>query len=131
MKVLDATFLRDYLNGVDATADFLLANEHEEFVIPAPAYAEVLVGVGNVPDGDVGAAVADLSWGTVYEIDADTAALAGEIADEIGPEGPYLSGMDALIAAVGRNVDAPIVSADCDFTHEVTRNNLDVETYRD
>jgi hypothetical protein len=27
MKVLDATFLIDYLNGVDATAEYLLAHE--------------------------------------------------------------------------------------------------------
>ena len=53
MKVLDATFLIDYLAGVDAAAEFLVANEEEQFVFPAPAYAEVLVGGGNAPDGDV------------------------------------------------------------------------------
>lgn len=61
MKVLDATFLIDYLDGVDATAEYLLANEDETFVFPAPAYAEALVGEGNAPDGDVPAARADLS----------------------------------------------------------------------
>ena len=61
MKVLDATFLIDYLAGVDATAEFLVANEEVRFVFPAPAYAEVLVGEGNVPDGDVEEAKADLS----------------------------------------------------------------------
>lgn len=129
MKVLDATFLIDYLNGVDATAEYLLANETEQFVFPVPAYAEVLVGEGNLPDGNVAEAKADLAWGEVYETDEQTATLAGEIADEIGPTGPFLTGMDALIAAVGREVGAPVVSADDDLTHEETRKVIDVEEY--
>jgi predicted nucleic acid-binding protein len=130
MKVLDATFLIDYLNSVDVTAEYLLAHEDERFVFPAPAYAEVLLGEGNHPDGDIGEAKADLSWGEVHEIDADTAEFAGEIADEIGPDGPFLTGMDGLIAAVGRTLNAPVVSADSDLTHEATKRVVDVEEYR-
>lgn len=127
---LDASFLVDYLNGVDATAEYLLANEDERFVIPAPAYAEVLAGEGNVPDGDVAEAAADLAWGEVYETDEHTATLAGEIANDIGPQGPFLTGMDALVAAVGRELSAPVVSADRDLTHPETRRVVDVEAYR-
>ena len=130
MKVLDASFLIDYLNGVESTAEYLLANEDETFIFPAPAYAEVLVGEGNYPDGDVAAAKADLSWGEVYETGEETAVLAGEIADEISPEGPFLAGMDGLIAAVGRELDAPVVSADRDLTHPETKKVIDVEEYR-
>jgi hypothetical protein len=61
MKVLDADFLIDYLNGVDETAEYFLANEGEQFILPAPAYAEALVGEGNAPDGDVAEARADLA----------------------------------------------------------------------
>ena len=61
MKVLDATFLIDYLDGVDATAEYLLAREDERFILPAPAYAEALVGEGNDPDGDVAEAKTELS----------------------------------------------------------------------
>lgn len=131
MKVLDASFLIDYLNGVDATATYLLANEDEKFIFPAVAYAEVLVGEGNIPDGDVAEASADLAWGEVYEVDEQTATLAGEIANEIGPQGPFLSGMDALIAAVGRELSAPVVSADSDLTHEETKKLIDIEEYRE
>lgn len=131
MKVLDASFLIDYLNGVDATAEYLLANEGEQFIFPAPAYAEALVGEGNAPDGDVAEARADLAWGDVYETDEQTAVVAGEIADDIGSQGPFLTGMDALIAAVGRELGAPVVSADGDLTHSETKNVVDVEEYRD
>ncbi|WP_336336176.1 PIN domain-containing protein [Haloarcula brevis] len=130
MKVLDATFLIDYLNGVDATAAYLLAHDDERFIIPAPAYAEVLVGAGNAPDGDVAAVTADLSWGEVYETDKETAEIAGEIASEVGPQGRFLAGMDGLIAAVGRELDAPVVSDDSDLTHEETKRVVDVEEYR-
>ena len=130
MKVLDATFLIDYLNGVDATAEYLLAHDDERFIIPAPAYAEVLVGEGTVPEGDVAAVKADLSWGEVYETDEETAEIAGEIASEAGPQGPFLAGMDGLIAAVGRELDAPVVSGDSDLTHEETKRVVDVEEYR-
>jgi len=130
MKVLDATFLIDYLNGVDATAEYLLNHDDERFIIPAPAYAEVLVGEGNIPDGEVAAIKADLSWGEVYGTDEETAEIAGEIASEVRPQGPFLAGMDGLIAAVGRELDSPVVSGDSDLTHEETRRVVDVEKYR-
>ncbi|PSQ17144.1 VapC toxin family PIN domain ribonuclease [Halobacteriales archaeon QS_8_69_26] len=129
MKVLDATFLVDYLDGVDATAEYLLAHEDERFILPAPAYAEALVGEGNDPNGDVAEAKAELSWGAVYETGEDTASLAGEIADEIGPQGPFLAGTNGLIAAVGRELDTPVVSDDGDLTHEETKKVVDVEEY--
>ena len=133
MKVLDATFLVDYLDGIEATREFYEASgaENERWVMPVPAYAEALVGEGNLPDGDGAGARADLSWGETYAVDEQTAVTAGEIADEVGPGGPYLDGLDALIAAVGRELDAPVVSSDGDLTHEETKTVVDVEEYRD
>lgn len=129
MKVLDATFLIDYLAGVDETAEYLLENDDETFVLPAPAYGEALVGEGNAPEGDVAEARVDLSWGDVVTVDEETAATAGEIAAAIGPRGPYLDGMDGLIAAVGRELGAPVVSRDDDLTHAETKKVVDVEEY--
>lgn len=133
MKVLDATFLIDYLEGIEATKAFYEASgaEDERWVMPVPAYAEALVGEGNVPNGDVAGARADLSWGETYAVDERTAATAGEIADEVAPEGPYLDGLDGLIAAVGRELDAPVVSNDGDLTHDETQKAVDVEEYRE
>jgi predicted nucleic acid-binding protein len=133
MKVLDANFLIDYLDGEEATREFYEASggEAERWVIPVPAYAEALVGEGNLPDGDVEEARAALAWAEPHAVDGHTARLAGEIAAEIGPEGPFLDGMDALIAAVGRELDAPVVSADGDLTHEETKRVVDIEEYRE
>ena len=128
-----STFLIDYLDGIEATKAFYEASgaEDERWVMPVPAYAEALVGEGNVPNGDVAGARADLSWGETYVVDERTAATAGEIADEVAPEGPYLDGLDGLIAAVGRELDAPVVSNDGDLTHDETQKAVDVEEYRE
>lgn len=57
------------------------------------------------------------------------AITAGQIAEEIAPGGPYLDGPDALIAAVGREFDAPVVSGDGDLTHSETKRVIQVEEY--
>jgi len=132
MRVLDATFLIDYLDGRPETEAYYQAHggPDERWIMPVPAYAEALVGEGNLPGGDVAGASADLAWGQVYDVDEDLAVIAAEIADEIGPQGPYLGGMDALIAAVGRELDAPVVSDDRDLTHPETKKIIDVDEYR-
>lgn len=131
MKVLDATFLIDYLDGLEATSEFYEENGGDQirWVAPVPAFAEVLVGEGNLPNGDVDGARADLAWVDVHPVDERTAVTAGQITDEIGPGGPYLDGPDALIAAVGRELDAPVVSGDGDLTHGETRKVVEVEEY--
>lgn len=133
MKILDASFLIDYLDGIEETRDFYesAGGSDVHWVMPVPAYAEVLVGEGNLPNGDVDGARADLSWAEVYTVDGRTATLAGEIADEIAPGGPYLDGLDALIAAVGRELDAPVVSGDGDLTHAETKEVIEVDEYKD
>jgi predicted nucleic acid-binding protein len=66
----------------------------------------------------------------VSDVDEGLAVTAAEIASEIGPQGPYLSGADALIAAVGRELDTPVVSDDRDLTHAETTKVVDVDAYR-
>ena len=129
MKVLDATFLIDYLDGVESSREYLQEHDSETYVLPVPAYAEALLGEGNGPDGNIDGAREDLSWGEVYTVDERTAVTAAEIADEMGAQGPFLSGMDALTAAVGRELDAPVVSRDGDLTHEATKTVVDVEEF--
>lgn len=133
MKVVDANFLIDYLDGVPATQTFYEANgaDDEVWILPSPAYTEALVGVGNHPAGDVDQVIESLSWGEIYTIDDELSISAARIADDIGPQGPYLDGVDSLVAAVGHKLGAPVVSADGDLTHDETKQVIDVEEYRD
>jgi predicted nucleic acid-binding protein len=132
MRVLDANFLIDYLSGIQATKEYYAANggDDETWIIPAPANAETIVGIGNHPDGDVDEAIAAFGWAEVVSVDGDLAETAVRIADEIEPGGPSLDGVDGFVAAVGREWGAPVVSADSDLTHEATRRVVDVEEYR-
>lgn len=131
MKVLDTTFLIDYLDGCEASREFYEQHGGAQirWVVPVSALAEVLVGEGNLPNGDVDEARADLTWVDVHPIDERTAVTAGQITNEIAPGGPYLDGPDALIAAVGRELNAPVVSGDGDLTHSETQRVIDIEEY--
>lgn len=133
MRVLDANFLVDYLAGVPAAEAYYEENggSDELWIVPAPAHAEALVGVGNHPTGDVDRTIEALRWAEVYDVDEDLSTEAARIANELGPQGPYLDGVDALVAATGRELGAPVVSADGDLTHEETRRIVDVEEYRE
>lgn len=132
MKVLDVSFLIDYLDGRDETREFYdrSGGSDAQWIIPVPALTEVLVGAGNLPDGDVDGVRTDLTWAQIYDVDEQTTITAGRIADEIGPAGPFLDGPDALIAAVGHELDAPVVSGDSDLTHPETKKVIEVEEYR-
>ncbi|MEF8821176.1 MAG: PIN domain-containing protein [Halovenus sp.] len=131
MRVLDTSFVIDYLDGDEATKTFyeVHGGATENWILPVPAVTEVLVGEGNVPGGDVVGTREALSWTEPYAVDEQLAVTAGLIADEIVPSGPFLDGPDALIAAVGRELDAPVVSADRDLTHPETKKVIDVEGY--
>ena len=131
MKVLDANYLIDYLNGELATKEFYEANggDEERWITPAPAYAETIVGVGNLPDGDVDRAIDALAWVDVITVDEELSIEAARIADEIGSQGPFLDGVDALVAALGRTHNATVVSIDSDLTHPETKQVVDVTDY--
>jgi predicted nucleic acid-binding protein len=84
MKVLDATFLIDYGNEVDAAAEYLLAHSEEQFIVPAPVFTEYLLGsVHSSEPTDLEGARSELAWSEVIEIAEETAVTAAAVADEI------------------------------------------------
>lgn len=130
MRVLDTSFLVDYGNGIDATAEYLLAHVDERFLIPAPVYVEYLLGtVHSRAPTDIGGAESELRWARIVGTTRETAVAAARVADEIGPQGPKLTAVDALVAGVARQLDATVVSDDDDLTHPETRAVIDAESY--
>jgi hypothetical protein len=63
-------------------------------------------------------------------VDEELAVTAAEIASELGSKGPSLSGADAHVAAVGRELDTPVVSDGRAVTHTETKRVIDVDEYR-
>lgn len=130
MKVLDTSFLIDYGDGDETAGAYLEAHQEEMFVLLAPVYTEYLLGTVHSDDPtDIDEARGELAWCEVVDITEGTAITAAEIADEVGPQGPHLAAVDALVAAVGREFGATVVSGDSDLTHEETRAVIDVEEY--
>lgn len=131
MKVLDATFLIDYGSELDATAEYLLEHADERFVVPAPVLVEYLLGgVHAQTPTDIARLESELSWAEIAQIDRHTARTAAVVADEIGPQGPQLTAVDTVVAAVAREVGGTVVSADTDLTHDAVREVVDVDEYR-
>jgi len=78
-------------------------------VTPVPPLAEGLVGEGNLNGCNVDRARDILAWAETHDVYEHTAILAGEIADLISTDGPFLDGSGTMIAAISREFNAPVV----------------------
>jgi len=131
VKVLDSSFLIDYENGESEAAAFLHDNAEEEFVIPSSVYTEYLLGEANAaPEPDLPAIRAEIDWTQVWPVTKETADLGVEAVAELPAGAPHLDGVDATVVGVAREIDAPIVAGESDFTHEAIRDRLNVELYK-
>jgi len=132
MKVVDTTFLIDYLDDHDAVRAYLQENP-DVYVTPAPAYTEVLQGEVYKSDPstvDLSGVRAALDFVDVLDVDEPLAVRAAEFAGEVHPPGPKMGAVDALVGALARREGATVVSADRDLTHAETTAVLDVDEYR-
>lgn len=131
MRVLDTTFLIDYDDGVIDTKEYLLDHADDEFLLPSVVLTEFLLGdVHSTAPTDLAAMQRNVSWADIYEIREQTAVTAAAVADDIGPQGPQLTAIDALVAAVARDVGGTVVSNDRDLTHSETKKIVTVDEYR-
>lgn len=131
MKVLDASFLIDYENGEPDAAAFLQNNVDEEFIIPSTVYSEYLLGEANAaPEPDLPAVRAEIDWTQVWPVTKETADLGVEAVAELPAGAPHLDGVDATVVGVAREIGAPIVAGESDFTHDAVRDRLNVELYK-
>ena len=131
MKVLDATFVIDYLDRGTEARDYLDSRQQETFIMPAPTYLEVAIGdVHHHSTTDLAGLRSGLHWINVRPVDETTITRGARVADEIGPQGPQLTMGDAIVAGAGRELDAAVVAGDSDLTHKETRKVIDVEDFR-
>lgn len=131
MRVLDATFLIDYEAGETATKEYLQDHADDVFTIPSVVLEEFLLGdVHGTETTDLAAARELFSWAEIHPVSTETVVAGARVADAIGPQGPLLSTMDAIVAGTGRELNAHVVSGDSDLTHDETKLVLDVEEYR-
>jgi predicted nucleic acid-binding protein len=132
MRVVDTTFLVDYLDDHDAVRAYL-QNTPDVYVTPAPAYTEALQGEVYKSDPstvDLPGVRAALDFVDVLDVDESLAVRAAEVAGEVHPPGPKMGAVDALVGALARREGATVVSNDRDLTHDETTTDLDVDEYR-
>lgn len=133
MRVVDTTFLIDYLDGHDAVRRYL---EHhpDVYVTPAPVYTEVLQGEVYKSDRstvDLPGARNALDFVDVLDVDERLSVAAAEFAGDVFPPGPKMGAVDAIVGALARRENATVVSHDADLTHPETRDVIDVDRYRE
>lgn len=130
VKVLDSSFLIDYEDGDSAAAAFLQENVDETFVIPSTVYTEYLLGEANgAPNPNLPAVRAEIAWTEVWTVTKETADRGVEAIAELPARAPHLDGVDATVVGSAREIGAPIVAGESDFTHEAVRDRLNVKRY--
>lgn len=131
MKVLDSSFLIDYETGEPEAAAFLQDNADEEFIIPSTVYTEYLLGEANAaPDPDLPALRAEIDWTRVWTVTKETADRGVDAVAELPATAPHLDGVDTTVVGVAREIGAPIVAGESDFTDDAVRDRLNVELYK-
>jgi predicted nucleic acid-binding protein len=125
MKLLDTTFLVHYWGGVDAVAEYLEANEDEEFLTTTLNLKEIAVGRALQDALDRHEIRSTFEWVTVVPFGVDHAFLAGELEAQLH-RNPAIN-QDKINALTGDLFIAAIASEQTATV--VTRNTEDFELF--
>lgn len=127
MIVFDTAFLLDYLEGVDAAAEFLRNHEDKPFFAPTLALFEVYRGAAQAGGRDRLDVVIDgLNWLEPLPLTEPAVREAALIEADLLATGERIKLGDTLIAGICRHNGARIVTRDGHFDRVA---ELDVETY--
>jgi len=127
MIVVDTSFLLDYLDGVDATAEYLQANEDTPFFVPSLVLFEVYRGAARTGGREAVDRLTDgLDWLDPLPLDESAAREAALVEAELLDSGDRINLGDTLIAGVCRHHGATILTRDSHFDRV---EGLAVETY--
>lgn len=116
MIALDTSFLVDYLDGVEAAADFLAENSDEPLFAPTLSLFEVYRGAART-GGREGAerAAAGLGWVDALALTEPAAREAALVEAELREAGDPVNLGDTLIAGICRHAGAPVATRDAHF----------------
>ena len=133
-KLLDTTFLIHYWAGRDAVKEYLEANEEtSEFVTTSINLKEIAVGRELQGNFDAAEIRSQFDWTRVVPFETDHAFLAGQMEatlrkdDEINQQKVNELAGDLFIAAVAKDLNAPVVTRNTDDFEML--DGVSVETY--
>lgn len=129
MKVVETSFLVDYLNEQSYTLAHLEAHPHAEYVIPTVALYELYAGALRSADAETIGTITDaLEWAEPVVFDDPAAREAADIRSALLDRGEPIPAPDILIAGVARALEADLIAADDHFSRVP---GLDVLTPRE
>lgn len=128
MLCFDTSFLVDYVDGREATATFLAANEREAFYTPTVALFELHRGEIDPEAGRDRETISGwFDWAQPLPLSAAAAAEAATIDASLHDDGSPIGARDALIAGIARDAGATVVTRNTDEFRRVP--SLDVVSY--
>lgn len=128
MRCVDTTFCVDLSKGVPAAVARAeeLDRNHERLGIPAPAFAEFLIGGFAKGGHRLESAIDLVSRMEVLPVDEEVALEAARIGGQAIRDGKPIGTLDLLIAATARTRRCAIITRDRDFS---AIPGLSIETY--
>ena len=127
MKVLDSSYVADFLRGRDAAREYRAAHPAERFALPAVGYYELSTGALKT-GRDPSTLSTTLPWLDRLAFTQEHALEAARVRRELEADGERIQHPDMLLAGVARSIGVPVVTADGDFERV---EGLDVENYRE
>jgi tRNA(fMet)-specific endonuclease VapC len=114
VKILDTSFLVDYLQNKKYTLRYLERNNDEAFYANTITMFELFRGELK-SGGDSESLQEDLEWLNEKELNRKGAKEAAKIERKLEQEGEKVNLADVLIAGTARETGAEIVTGDSDF----------------
>jgi tRNA(fMet)-specific endonuclease VapC len=114
VKILDTSFLVDYLQNKKYTLRYLESNNDEAFYASTLTMFELFRGELK-SGGDSESLQEDLEWLNEKELSRKGAKEAAKIERKLEQEGEKVNLADVLIAGTARETGAEIVTGDSDF----------------
>ena len=127
MKVLDSSFLADFLRGYEHAKQYRLDNQAEALVLPAIGWYELYHGAVTL-GRDPAELERTLPWVERLEYAPEHALEGARIRHELEREGNRIQHPDMMIAGVARSLDVPVVTSDSGFERV---DGLEVENPRE
>lgn len=117
MKLLETSFLVDYLNEQPYTIEYLESNAQAEYAIPTIALYEVYAGaIRSTASGETIETITDaIAWADVAAFDEPAAREAAAIRAALLDRGNPIPAPDILNAGVARALDCELIATDEHF----------------
>ncbi|MFC7225652.1 PIN domain-containing protein [Halalkalicoccus sp. GCM10025322] len=119
MKVLETSFLVDYLNEQSYTLDYLNANAEAEYAVPTIALYELYAGAicSDATSETIVTVAEALDWANSVAFTDSAAREAATIRATLRDRGQPIPTPDMLNAGIARAIGGELIATDEHFAH--------------